>query len=631
MANADPRKTAPQVDSNVRHLALGALGVVYGDIGTSPLYAFRECFASTDRIMPRADNILGVLSLILWSLIAVVSIKYLIFVLKADNEGEGGILALMALVTSGGKVKFLRPVLLAVGVFGAALLYGDGMITPAISVLSAVEGLQVATHAFEPYVVPIAIGILIALFLIQKRGTGAVGAIFGPVTLLWFICLGLLGLHWIVRNPGVLAAANPWHAVAFFERNRIAGFSALGGVFLVVTGAETLYADMGHFGKRPIRLAWFAVALPGLLLNYFGQGALLLRHPEAVENPFFMLAPTSLLYPLVIFATLATVIASQAVISGAFSLSRQALRLGYLPRISIKHTSSHQVGQVYIPIVNWLLLLCAVGLVLGFGSSSNLAGAYGIAITTTMVITTLLAIVCARTRWGWNWLLVLLAGAALLFIDLAFFGANTLKIVDGGWVPLLVAALVFIVMRTWKLGRTILGRRLRRDRLSTEQFLGQIKQSKPVTVQGTAVFLDSNETSVPATLVHNVKYNKVLHKRVIILTILTEQVPRVSGSKRLQVETIRPGMFRVTARYGFMQAPNVPALLKQLDAEGIAYDPDHTVYFLGQETLVYGGRHRMANWRKRLFAFMSRNAQRATSHFGIPANRVIEVGVQVQL
>ncbi|HEV2844700.1 MAG TPA: KUP/HAK/KT family potassium transporter, partial [Thermoanaerobaculia bacterium] len=510
------------VSTDLRYLlglSLGALGIVYGDIGTSPLYALRECFHGPHAVPPSHDNVLGVLSLVFWSLVIIISIKYLVFVMRADNRGEGGILALMALVPP--RYREARSgqwVLVAMGLFGAALLYGDGMITPAISVLSAVEGLEVATPFFNPYIVPITLVILLVLFAIQRRGTAGIGALFGPVMILWFATLAVLGAFWIVRVPAVLAAVNPGHAVRFFAQNGWQGFLVLGSVFLVVTGGEALYADMGHFGRRPIRLAWFTLVLPALLLNYFGQGALLLTHPDAAENPFYelarRLAPDWILYPMVILATAATVIASQAVISGAFSLTRQAVQLGYIPRMEIIHTSGREIGQIYIPSINWLLMLSTFGLVLGFQKSTNLAAAYGVAVTATMVITTLLACMVALRLWNWKPALVLPVTAVFLLLDSSFFGANIIKLADGGWFPLLVGLVIYTLMATWKKGRQILAERLADGALPFEQFVASVGPEGPRRVSGTAVFMARDPRGTPTALLHNLKHNKVLHARV---------------------------------------------------------------------------------------------------------------------
>jgi KUP system potassium uptake protein len=619
-------------------LSLGALGIVYGDIGTSPLYSLRECFHGEHGIAPTHANVLGVLSLVFWVLIVTISIKYLIFVMRADNHGEGGILALMALVPS--KLRIAGPgghwVLVALGIFGASLLYGDGMITPAISVLSAVEGLQVATPFFNPYIIPITLVILFCLFLIQQRGTAGIGKLFGPVMILWFLLLGVLGVLWIARLPSVLAAVNPWHAVRFFLENRGHGFLVLGSVFLVVTGGEALYADMGHFGRRPIRMAWFLLVLPSLLLNYFGQGALLVTHPDAAANPFFELSgrlfPAWTLYPMVILSTVATIIASQAVISGAFSLTRQAVQLGYAPRIKIVHTSGREIGQIYIPSVNWALMLATFGLVIGFRRSTHLAAAYGVAVTATMVITTVLAYVVARQIWGWKFPLVAPVAAFFLLVDGSFFGANIIKVEDGGWFPLLVGVAVYTLMCTWKKGRQILADRLQADCLPLQMFVEGIKPDSPIRVPGTAVFLARDPQGTPPSLLHNLKHNKVLHSRVIFLTMINEEVPTVPPEERLEIENLGKECYRVLAHYGFIQNPGVPDVLHLLrEQKGIHLDPMSTTFFLSRETLIPSRKPGMAIWREKLFALMVRNAQRPTDFFRIPVNRVVELGMQVRL
>ncbi len=605
------------------------MGVVYGDIGTSPLYALRECLHGAHAVAPTPENVLGVLSLVFWTLVVVVAIKYHIYVIKFDNRGEGGILALMALVRPQGVSRWLYAVLLAVGLFGAALLYGDGILTPAISVLSAVEGLEVATPVFSPYVVPITIAILVTLFAFQRRGTGGIGAVFGPIILLWFGTLAALGVRGILAEPSVLAAINPTHAVNFFTRNGLQGFLVLGAVFLVATGGEALYADLGHFGHRPIQVDWFCVVMPGLLLNYFGQGALLIQRPEAADNPFYRLAPDWLLYPLVALATMATVIASQAVISGAFSLTRQAVQLGYLPRVKIDHTSSAEIGQIYIPGINWALMVATIGLVLAFRASTNLAAAYGMAVTTTMVITTLLAYVVARQR-GWNLLLALGITAAFLVADLAFFGANLVKVAQGGWVPLAIAAAVFLLMATWKRGRSYLAEE-RRSALAIEAFLGDLAHRQVVRVPGTAVFLTSTVEGTPPLLLHHFKHNKVLHEQVILLTVLTEVVPKVPLEERVTVEDLGQGFHRAVARYGFMESPNVPRVLHRVDEEGLKLVSQPVTYYLARETLLTTGRSGLPRWRKRIFSFLARNARPATSFFGLPPNRVVEMGAQIEI
>jgi KUP system potassium uptake protein len=613
-------------------MSLGALGVVYGDIGTSPLYAMRECFSGTHPIAPTPTNVLGVLSLIFWALVVVISIKYLVFVLRADNRGEGGILALMSLVRPRSEgVRGARWLLVGIGIFGAALLYGDGVITPAISVLSAVEGLTVAAPVFERAVLPTTIAILFGLFFFQKRGTGGLGAIFGPVTFLWFVTLAVLGVSHIVRQPHVFGAINPMRAVDFFAANRWQGFLTLGTVFLVVTGGEALYADLGHFGKRPIRLAWFAIVLPALLLNYFGQGALLLHTPEAASNLFYRMAPSWALFPLVLLATAATVIASQALISGVFSLTSQAVALGYIPRLTIEHTSAREMGQIYIPAVNWALMASCVALVAGFRTSSNMAAAYGIAVTGTMIITTLLLFVVERKLWGWTLAGALVFSGFFLTIDLAFFGANIVKVAHGGWFPLVVAVFVFTLMTTWQRGRKILYDRIQESSLSDKEFLQSIARHSPPRVSGTAVFMDRTVEGIPLTLLHNLKHNKVLHERVLILTIATEEVPYVSDESQAEVRELGQGVYRIVARYGFMENPDVPELLKSLELPGARFDLDSATFFLGRETLIATSRPGMAIWRERLFSWMVRNAQGAALFFRLPPNRVVEIGAQIEL
>jgi KUP system potassium uptake protein len=628
--NSDPRKDNRQLLG----LALGALGVVYGDIGTSPLYALREAFHSEHAVPVNHDNILGLLSLVFWALIVIISIKYLLFVMRADNRGEGGILALMSLVPP--KLRDLRGgrwVLLALGLFGAALLYGDGMITPAISVLSAVEGLHVATPFFDPYVVPITLAILVILFVFQRKGTAGIGRVFGPVMMLWFTTLAVLGLAWAVREPQVFSAVNPAYAFQFFVQNRWAGFLTLGAVTLVVTGGEALYADMGHFGKRPIQIAWFTMVLPCLLLNYFGQGALLLRQPEAAVNPFFYMVGDHrwALYPLVGLATMATVIASQAVISGAFSLTRQAVQLGYMPRVEIVHTSEEEIGQIYIPSINWLLMISTIGLVLGFQKSTNLAAAYGVAVTATMAVTTLLAEVVARRLWGWSASIVIPGAIFFLTADLSLFGANIIKVADGGWFPLAVGLVVYTLLSTWKKGRSILSERLKKGALPFTEFIATVTPTSPPRVPGTAVFMSRDSESTPTALLHNMKHNKVLHEKVVLLTVMTEELPYVEVEDRVRVEDLGKGFFRVIARYGFLQTPGVSEVVDLTKVKGLDLNVMNTTFFLSRETLIPSKKPGMALWREKLFSLMSRNAQRPTDFFRIPPNRVVELGMQVQL
>ena len=613
-------------------LSMAALGIVYGDIGTSPLYALRESFVAEHGVAATPANVLGVLSLIFWSLIIIISIKYLVFVLRADNRGEGGILALTSLVTPVGALRGGRRVLILLGLFATALLYGDGVITPAISVLSAVEGLSVATPFFDPYVIPITIVILVSIFSVQKMGTAGVGKIFGPVTLVWFFTLALLGIPHILREPQVFGAVNPLHAAEFFQANGGGSFLVLGSVFLVVTGGEALYADMGHFGRRPIRLAWFTVVLPALLINYFGQGALLLSDPTAVENPFFRMAPTWALYPVVLIATMATVIASQALISGSYSLTMQAVQLGYSPRVAIEHTSAEERGQIYVPAINFILMLACIGLVLGFRSSSRLASAYGVAVTTTMVVTSILFCALARERWKWSWPATILLGGSFLAIDLAFWGANLLKIAHGGWFPLLVGGIVFTLLTTWKTGRQILNQRIFGRVLPRELFLKSMQSHPPIKVPGTAVYMYKDPRGSPPALLHNLKHNKVLHEQVVFLSVATDEVPTVPVEQRSTVELLAPGFFQVVLHYGFMEDADVPKGLATVKIEGLQFKPMETTYFLGRETLIPSKTVRgMAVWREKLFSAMSRNARPASSFFRLPPNRVVEMGAQVEL
>jgi KUP system potassium uptake protein len=611
-------------------LTITTIGIVYGDIGTSPLYAMRECFFGSHSVPPTHDNVLGVLSLIIYSLLLVVSLKYIAIVMRADNQGEGGILALTALLPTGRR-NGAWPVLGLMGIFGAALLYGDGMITPAITVLGAIEGLKIATPLFEPYVVPVTVAILIAVFAIQRHGTHRVGRLFGPIMVTWFVVIGAVGIMWLVREPIVLTAVDPRHALRFFGEHGWHGFAVLGAVFLVVTGGEALYADMGHFGRRPIRYAWFGLVLPALLLNYFGQGALLLRSPEAIEQPFFLLVPGWALFPMVGLATAAAIIASQALISGAFSLTRQAIQLGYCPRLDIEHTSSQEIGQVYVPQVNWALMVCTIAIVIGFGSSTALAAAYGIAVTLTMVITALLLHIVATEHWHWPKALAFLVTGTFLTIDLAFFGANALKIAHGGWLPLVIGAVLYTLMTTWKTGRAIVAQRLTERAVPLEQFMSQVSGGQPTRVPGTAVFMTAQPRATPAALVHNLRYNKVLHRHVVTLMVATEPTPHVADEDRLTVRPLGEGVFDVVARYGFMEDPNVPEAILTARRQGLDIDSEDVTFFLGRETLIVTKAPGMAMWRERLFSIMARNAVRATAFFRLPPERVVELGVQVEL
>jgi KUP system potassium uptake protein len=612
-------------------LTLTALGVVYGDIGTSPLYAMRECFFGSHSVPPTQANVLGVLSLIIYALLLVISLKYVAIVMRADNHGEGGILALTALLPAPATAGARASALLLMGIFGAALFYGDGMITPAISVLGAMEGLSIATPVFTPYVVPLTVATIVGVFVVQRHGTERVGRFFGPVMLLWFSCLGLLGVRALVLHPVVLTAVDPRHAVAFFAEHGWHGFAVLGSVFLVVTGGEALYADMGHVGKTPIRVAWFALVLPALLLNYFGQGALLLADPGAAANPFYLLAPSWALLPLVGLATAAAIIASQALISGAFSLTRQAVQLGYCPRLDIDHTSSHEIGQIYVPQVNWALMVCTVAIVIGFGSSSGLAAAYGIAVTLTMIVTAVLLHAVAIARWQWRPPLVFAITGLFLTIDVAFFGANALKIAQGGWLPLVIGAVIFTLMITWKTGRRVVAERLAARSEPLEHFVARIAAAPPVRVAGTAVFMTAQPRGTPPALVHNLRYNKVLHEHVVTLMVKTLPWPQVPLDERVSVRDLGAGIYDVTLFYGFMEDADVPDALRFAVREGLPLDPDDTTYFLGRETLIATATPGMAKWREHLFVLMARNAVRPTGFFRLPPERVVELGVQVEL
>ncbi len=632
--HAGPR-VAPR-GATLAKLALGALGVVYGDIGTSPLYSLKECFDGTHSVPPDAPNVLGVVSLVFWAMTFVVTFKYLSFVMRADNRGEGGILALMALVGQTETTKAGRRALLVMGLFGAALLYGDGVITPAISVLGAVEGVAVAAPPLAHLVVPLSVAILAVLFVFQKRGTATVGAVFGPIMVVWFASIALLGVRGIALDPAILWAVNPAHAVRFFAAHGWHGFLVLGGVVLVLTGAEALYADMGHFGKRPIRVAWLGFAMPALLLNYMGQGALLLRDPGAARNPFYLLAPEWALYPTIAIATAAAIVASQALISGAYSLTRQAVQLGYSPRVTIRHTSHTEIGQIYVPEVNWAVGAATIALVLGFKSSSALAAAYGIAVTGTMMITTLLFHRVARDQWRWPLWAVFPLTFLFLFVDASFFLANVVKVEEGGWFPLAAGALVFTLFSTWKKGRSVLAEQMRGAGLPLDMFLEEIARKNPQRVAGTAVFMTGNLGNVPPVLLHHLKHNKVLHERVVLVSLITDEIPSVPERERVTSRELGSGFFQVIAHYGFMETPDVPALLDSLPRRPgpgpkLKILPMETTYFLGRETLLPTGPAPMATWRKKLFIVMARNAQTASSFFGLPPNRVVEMGAQIQL
>ncbi|MBI5898918.1 MAG: potassium transporter Kup [Rhodocyclales bacterium] len=614
-------------------LSIAAMGVVYGDIGTSPLYTMKEVFNGPHAVAVNPDNLLGILSLIFWALTITVSLKYVLFITRADNRGEGGIMALTSLALrtrgAGPRLMWLMSIL---GIFGAGLFYGDAVITPAMSVLSAVEGLEVATPMFKPYVVPITIGVLCALFLIQPRGTASVGALFGPIMMFWFGTLGVLGVWNILRHPDVIAAINPWYAAHFFLENRGHAYLALGAVVLAITGGEALYADMGHFGRRPIKWAWLAYVFPCLYLNYLGQGALILDDPSAVRNPFFRLVPELLLYPMVALATAATVIASQAVISGAFSLTSQAMQLGYCPRIQVRFTSEREKGQIYLPNINWLLLLAVVMLVLGFKSSSNLASAYGIAVTLTMMIDTLLAFVVVRALWNWNWLQAAVFLTLFLVVDFAFFSANLVKVLDGGWFPLLLGLGIFTLFATWKRGRALLYRKLEQDSMPLDAFLASLKYGGPQRVPGTGIFMTTRPDGVPRAMLHNLLHNKVLHERVILLNVNTQDIPHVAEEERLRIEALDDGFYRIQLNYGFKDDPNIPVALEMCAYQGMApVEMMETSFFLGRETIVPNRVPAMTLWRQVLFMWMFRNADTATDYFKLPTNRVVELGTQIEL
>jgi len=625
-------KSRPQGREHWALLSLATLGVVYGDIGTSLLYAFRECFAHGSGLEPTRDNVLGVLSLIFWSLVIVVTVKYVTVIMRADNRGEGGIVALMALARKLFEARpWLGAILMPAGLIGLALFMGDAAITPAISVLSAVEGLSVATPSFQAYVVPISLGVLIALFMIQSRGTAIVGRMFGPIVCVWFSALAVLGVGKIIDYPDVLSALDPSYAAAFIAHRGWAIAVTLGAIVLVVTGVEALYADMGHFGRKPIGVAWLSLVFPALVLNYFGQGALVIHDPHAVRNPFFLMVGDHLLYPMVALATAATVIASQAVISGAFSLVHQAIQLGYAPRLNVRHTSERQIGQIYIARVNWALMVAVIGLVVAFRSSSHLAAAYGIAVTGTMAMTTILTSAIALYRWNWPTVFVILVFGIFLLIDLVFFGANALKVLHGGWVPLAIAVAVYFVISTWIRGRDLLYERLNEQGMRLDAFVDSITPNKLIRVPGTAVYMTRAGDTVPHSLLHNIKHNKVLHERVVLLTVITEEIPFVESSRHIEVIAYPKRFYRLLIRYGFKETPELPKAFARCAEEGLELDLAETSFFLGRVTLVIAERSTMSRWRRRLFFVLANNSLSAPDFFRIPPNRVVEVGAQLAL
>ena len=623
--------TAPSDRKPLAPLIVGAIGVVFGDIGTSPLYTLRECFTGAHGLPLTEENVYGILSVVFWAITIIVTLKYVTLIMRADNHGEGGIMALTALVSRGLSDPRARWWLVGLGIFGAAMFYGDGMITPAISVLSAVEGLDVMAPALKPFVIPVTLAVLIGLFSIQRHGTASVGVLFGPVVCLWFAVLALLGAMQIADDPAVLAALNPAYAFGFLTGNPLAAFLALGAVVLAVTGTEALYADMGHFGAIPIRRAWLFFVLPALVLNYFGQGALIIHDPAAIKNPFYLLAPSWALLPLVVLATCATVIASQAVISGAFSLTRQAIQMGYCPRLTITHTSDRQIGQIYIPFINWTLMGAVMLLVVGFQTSSKLAAAYGIAVTMALTIDSLLIYVVLTRLWHWNRLGALAIVIPLLVIDLLFLSSNALKIPQGGWFPIAMGIVVFTLLTTWKRGRAILMDRLAQETMPLDLFISSIAASPPLRVPGTAVFLTSTEGRVPHALLHNLKHNKVLHERVVLLTLKTRDIPVVPQAKRLRILDLDCHFLQIEAFYGFMEDQDIPALLEECGRCGIPFDMMDTSFFASRETLIASVAPGMAIWREKLFVSMSKNATKATEYFKIPTNRVVELGTQVEL
>ncbi|BDB23893.1 potassium transporter Kup [Cupriavidus sp. P-10] len=618
---------------STRALVLGAVGVVFGDIGTSPLYALKECFSKEHGIAFSTDAVLGVISMLFWAMIIVVSIKYVVFVMRADNDGEGGVLALMALVLRtvaprSGKAR----ILMMLGIFGACMFYGDAVITPAISVLSAVEGLEIAAPQLSHFVIPITLVILAALFLIQRHGTAAVGKLFGPIMTAWFLALGALGVFNLIQAPEILKAVNPMYGITFLVEHALQAFIVLGSVFLVLTGAEALYVDMGHFGARPIRIGWFILVMPCLMLNYFGQGAMLMHNPAGAENPFYLMVPEPLLIPMVLLATCATVIASQAVISGAFSLTSQAIQLGFVPRMRVRYTSAAEIGQIYLPVVNWLLLVLVFGVVISFKKSENLAAAYGIAVTTTMVITSILAAVCMRNVWKWNTAMVVLVGAGFLLVDLSFFAANLLKVAEGGWFPLLLGSMAFFMLMTWYSGRKLLRARSLEDGIPLEPFIAGLLAHPPHRVEGTAVFLTGNTDSVPVSLLHNLKHNRVLHERVVFLHFITRDVPYVDDDHRLSCKDLGGGVFILKSEYGFKETPDVQKVLDLADRKlDMHFELMETSFFIARESVIPSKLPGMPMWRESLFAWMHQNGAKPSDFFQIPANRVVELGTKVEI
>ena len=622
-------------DSGMKRLAglsLAALGVVFGDIGTSPLYAVRECFHGEYGIPITQSNVLGVLSLLVWALLMIVSLKYLTFIMKADNDGEGGILALTALIITQGRHNgYERWLLVVIGLFGAALLYGDGMITPAISVLSAIEGVQIIAPAFRELIIPATVIVLVALFFFQHHGTAKVGAFFGPIILVWFVVIGILCLAEIIRYPQILKAFLPWYGISFLLSNHLQGFMVLGAVFLAVTGAEALYADMGHFGRFPIRLTWVLLVLPALLLNYFGQGALLLAFPQESHHPFYGLVPSWAMIPMVVLSTLATIIASQALITGVFSLTQQAIQLGYLPRLTVTHTSGKHIGQIYVPAANWILMVATISLVIGFGSSSRLAAAYGVAVTATMLISTILFYYVARDLWKWNRAALDVLISFFAVIDFSFFCASMSKLFHGAWFPLVIGLGIFTLMLTWKQGRSLLLKQLTDRTLTIEEFIQSLSLQPPYRINGQAVYLTANPDLVPLAMLHNLRHNKVIHSEVALFHFSTERVPRVPNNRKVEVSKLGDGFFKVVARYGFLEYPNIRQVIVLANHQGLNFKPEAISFFLSREKIVSGLKSKMISWRKKLFALMARNALSATAYYDLPAGQVIEIGLLVQI